>query len=146
MRAIDIPPAWLILFLGLNWLIAGETGGGFAPLLKVLGWVLIAAGFAITLLAVREFRRHRTSVILHTDPSAIITTGIYEYTRNPIYLSDVLILLGVVLAWGAPAALILVPVFAFVLDRRFIRAEEARLASRFPAAFEAYAAQVRRWI
>lgn len=93
-----------------------------------------------------EFRRAATTVIPRQDPSSLITGGVYRWSRNPIYLADVLILLGFVLIWGRALGFVLVPVLAVLLDRRFILGEEARLRAAFGEKFDAYAQQARRWI
>lgn len=100
----------------------------------------------ITIAALAAFRRAKTTVIPHQTPSALMTDGIFGFSRNPIYLADVLILLGISLIWGSALGLVLTPVLAMVLDRRFIQPEEARLADKFGAEFEEYCARVRKWL
>lgn len=85
-------------------------------------------------------------MIPRQTPSALITTGIFRLSRNPIYLADLLILAGFSLIWGKPLGLVLVPVLAWILFARFIQGEEARLRAMFGAEFEAYAARTRRWL
>ena len=102
-------------------------------------------GGCLTVAALVEFARSKTTVIPHLDPTALITGGVFRWTRNPIYLADALILAGFALIWGKVLGLILVPALALLLDRRFIRGEEARLSTAFGEAFAAYAAQTRRW-
>lgn len=147
MKWIDIPPAWLALFL----LLAGgqaalfpvlELGRGF----RTIGGVLALAGIAVILLAGVEFRRHKTTLIPHEAPSVMVQSGIYRWSRNPIYLGDVLLLVGLSLRWDSLLGLFAVPLFAWILTRRFILPEEARLRAAFGDAFETYEAQVRRWI
>lgn len=149
MRMIDIPPAWLALFALLAWLQSSyvPTGLGFGGRwAMVLGGVLIVTGLIMTFAALREFRRASTTPIPHRAPSAMVTGGIFRISRNPIYLADVFILLGLILWWNAVPALILVPVFMLVIERRFIRDEEDRLRQAFGSEFETYAAKVRRWL
>ncbi len=140
---IDLPPVWLALFAGLAgvqaWLL---PLGGAAPW---IGGALVGLGLVIMGTSFVEFRRHRTSVIPHQAPSALITTGIYRVSRNPIYLADVIILAGLCLRWGAWPSLLLVPVFMAVITARFIKPEEARLRAAFGPEFEAWAARTRRW-
>ena len=107
---------------------------------------VLAAAALLTLGAVREFSRSRTTIIPHLDPKALITGGIFRYTRNPIYLADLLILLGLSLIWGKPLGLLLAPPFAWLLQKRFILGEEARLRAAFGEAFERYAEGTRRWL
>jgi protein-S-isoprenylcysteine O-methyltransferase Ste14 len=147
-EAIDLPPLWLALFAALAWAQARLLPlGGFGAWGDPAGAALIGAGLALMAAAFVEFRRHRTSVIPHRQPSALVTTGVYRLSRNPIYLADALILAGLCLRWDAlPALVLLVPLFAAVITARFIRPEEARLRAAFGAAFDDWAARTRRWI
>lgn len=145
-RQWESPPTWLALFLALALLQSRAL-----PLLppveasRALGTLLVLAGAVLFLLALREFRRHGTTVVPREAPTALIETGVFRLSRNPIYLADALILAGVTLWWDA-AALWLVPVFVLVIRRRFIEGEEAALRAAFGPAFEAYAARTRRWL
>lgn len=143
MKWIDLPPFWLLLCLVLAWLSPIR----FAPgVLIYIGWLAIGVGLLLTLLAILAFRRARTTIIPREAPQALITQGIFARTRNPIYLADVLFLAGASLNWGSAAGLVLVPLFAILLQRRFIQAEEAVLTAAYGSAFQDYAKTVRRWI
>ena len=143
MRMLDLPPLWLLAFLVLAWVSPWHApwGGVFFP-----GLVCLALAALLTVAALLEFARARTTVIPHQMPSALIQSGVFRWTRNPIYLADVLILAGFALIWGSVLGVLLVLLLAVVLERRFIRPEEGRLQSEFGEAFEAYAASTRRWI
>ena len=78
-------------------------------------------------------------------PVAMIDSGIYRLSRNPIYLADTLFLAGAALWWDA-ASLLLVPLFVMIITRRFILGEESGLRAVFGATFDRYAAQTRRWL
>jgi protein-S-isoprenylcysteine O-methyltransferase Ste14 len=146
LRQRESPPTWLVLFLGLAWLQAR-----FLPLVdagragRIAGTVLIAAGLVIFISALLQFRRHATTVMPRETPAAMIDSGIYRLSRNPIYLADALFLAGAALWWDA-ASLLLVPLFVLVITRRFILGEEAGLRAVFGAAFDRYAARTRRWL
>lgn len=145
-KLIDMPPLWLVLFLGLAlaqsvWLPVFPAG----PATQWAGAWVIALGIAIFAAASVQFRRHRTTIVPHHDPAAIITTGVYALSRNPIYLADALILAGFALRWDL-AGLVLVPVFMAIIARRFIAPEEARLRRLFPEAFADWAARTRPWV
>ena len=79
-------------------------------------------------------------------PNALVTDGIFALTRNPIYLGDLFILSGLILHWNAPLAVPLVFLFQFILLRRFILPEEARMKEHFGAEFDQYAEKTRRWL
>ena len=146
MKWIDLPPVWLALFAALGWVQAAWAPfGAFGGFGDWLGAGLVAAGLGLAVAAAVQFRRARTTIIPHEMPTAIVTSGVYRISRNPIYLGDALILAGLGLRWDSVLALVLVPVFVAVITRRFILPEEARLRARFGAEFDAWAARVRRW-
>ena len=143
MKWIDIPPAWLLAALAVAWSWRWPEAwmGSFWS-----GVVCLGVAVALALGAIREFLRARTTIIPREAPSALITGGIFKYSRNPIYLADLLILLGVSLIWGSVPGLVLVPALGWLLESRFIRGEEARLAETFGPKFEEYRSETRRWI
>jgi protein-S-isoprenylcysteine O-methyltransferase Ste14 len=148
LKWIDLPPVWLAVFLALAWIQArnlplGPPGGAVTDL---AGGLLVGAGVLAMIFAVLELRRARTTVIPHLAPDALVTTGIFARSRNPIYVGDALVLAGLCLRWEAWPSLVLVPLFLWLLTDRFVLAEEARLRAAFGSQFDAYAAQVRRWL
>ncbi|NOD92195.1 isoprenylcysteine carboxylmethyltransferase family protein [Ruegeria sp. HKCCD4884] len=149
MRWIDVPPVWLAGFVLLAWLQGWYVGLGLSlegGLTDLISGVLIGGGVLLAVMAVVEFRRHQTTVIPHETPSAMVQSGIYKRSRNPIYLGDVLILAGLILRFDAVLSLVLVPVFVWVLERRFILPEEDRLRRTFRADFARYERKTRRWV
>lgn len=109
---------------------------------------LAAAGVAIALAGVAEFRRSRTTVHpQHPEKaSAVVTRGIYCWTRNPMYLGLLLALLGWAIFLANLAALAGLPAFVAWMNRFQIQPEERILAAKFGAPFTAYMAAVRRWL
>jgi protein-S-isoprenylcysteine O-methyltransferase Ste14 len=109
---------------------------------------LFALGVAISLAGVIAFRHARTTTNpLRPDAaSALVVTGIYARTRNPMYLGFVVMLLAWC-AWLAnPATLAGLPGFVAWMNRFQIPAEERAIGALFGAEFERYCARVRRWI
>lgn len=147
-RWLDLPPVWLIVMIagvfGLDQLVPGlGFDWGWT---RVLGDLMIALGLGTIGGAAWAFLRAQSSIIPRRVPSALLTSGVFRFSRNPIYLGDALILSGLVLRWDVLPALIVVPVFAGLITRRFIRGEEAMLSEQFGDAFDRWAAKVRRWI
>jgi protein-S-isoprenylcysteine O-methyltransferase Ste14 len=146
LRQWESPPTWLLLMITLAALQAR-----FLPLVdagrpgRIAGTVLIVGGLFIFTAALLQFRRHATTVMPRETPVAMIDSGIYRLSRNPIYLADALFLAGAALWWDA-ASLLLVPLFVMIITRRFILGEESGLRAVFGAAFDRYAAQTRRWL
>ncbi len=149
MRLIDIPPVWLVGFAVLAWVQARMLPLGLSldgAVTDLLSGILIGGGIILAIMAVIEFRRHKTTVIPHETPSSMVQTGIYKRSRNPIYLGDVLILAGLILRFDAVLSLVLIPIFVWLLERRFIIPEEDRLRRTFRADFARYERKTRRWI
>ncbi|SDW18443.1 Protein-S-isoprenylcysteine O-methyltransferase Ste14 [Ruegeria halocynthiae] len=149
MRRIDLPPVWLVVFAALAWGQARLLPFGLSlegVLTGLLSGMLIGGGVILMIMAIVEFRRFQTTVMPHETPSAMVQSGIYKRSRNPIYLGDVLILTGLILRFDAVLSLVLIPVFVWVLERRFIVPEEDRLRRTFRADFARYERKTRRWI
>ena len=148
-RWIDMPPVWLAGFLGLARVQATQfpmglrLGDGWVDF---AGGLLVGGGVLLIALAAREFRRHKTTIVPHETPARLITSGIFRRSRNPIYLGDTLILAGLILLWDAVLALPLIPVFVWVIEKRFIEPEENRMRRVFRAEFARYCEQTRRWL
>ncbi len=143
MKLANSPPAWLAGFIAAAWGMARL----WAPLGDALvwpGWALVGAGVAQAVWSAVAFRRARTTIVPHQPPSALVETGPYRFSRNPIYLADLVILAGVALILGAPLALILLVPFREVLLRLFILPEEAVLERDLGRAYLDYKARVPR--
>lgn len=149
MKWIDMPPVWLAGFVALAlaqstyWPMGLSLNSAWADL---LGGLLVGCGVALMALAFVEFRRHRTTIIPHDTPAALIQTGIFSRTRNPIYLGDTLILAGLILRFDAVLSLALLPIFVWMIERRFILPEEDRMRRKFRSGFARYESKVRRWL
>jgi len=146
---VDVPPVWLIGFGVVAWIQAVYFPAGLSlagPVTDFLGGALVGGGIILILLAVAEFRRHKTTVVPHHTPAQLIQSGIFSRTRNPIYLGDALVLAGLILRFDAVLSLVLIPVFVWVIERRFVLPEEDRMRRAFRADFARYERKVRRWL
>lgn len=144
------PPVWALLFAGAMVLLsrfAPGLGLDF-PGRRALAALLAAGGLTLDAAALLQFRRHRTTF----DPtrpdraSALVTTGLYRVSRNPMYVGMATLLLGLAVWLGHLLALALVPAFVVLLTIVQIRPEEEAMRRLFGDAFEAYAAAVPRWL
>ena len=144
---LDMPPLWLLLFAVVLWWLGQliEMPINFAPV-RFFGTGLVGSGIVLIVMAAWQFRQHKTTIIPHQKASVLLDIGVYAQSRNPIYLADVLILAGLSLRWNIPHGLLLVPIFMWVIQTRFILPEEARLRDSFGPAFDAYERKVRRWV
>ena len=149
MKRIDLPPIWLLGTLMLAWMQQSHLGFGLSfggAWAQFAGGLFVGAGCLLIALAVVEFWRHRTTVIPHNTPTSLIQSGIFSRTRNPIYLGDALVLTGLILYWDAVLSLPLIPIFVWVIERRFILTEEDRMRRAFGAEFARYTTKTRRWV
>jgi protein-S-isoprenylcysteine O-methyltransferase Ste14 len=134
----------------LMWLIArGAPELAFAFEGHVLAAATVAAvGLATVVTGALQFHRARTT-LTPLNPgaaSALVVSGLYRYTRNPMYLGIAIVLLAWALYLSHPLSALGVAAFVAYIHRFQIIPEERALRALFPGAFEAYARKVRRWI
>ena len=115
---------------------------------RLLAIAALAAGIAVAAAGVAEFRRARTTVnpMAPARASSMVTSGVYRFTRNPMYLGMALALAGIAAWWASVAGLAVAGAFCGYMTRFQIRPEERALRERFGEEFAAYAARVRRWV
>lgn len=144
------PPLIFLGFLGLGWGLGqwiGEPGLGLTdPVRRGLAVAGLVIGLGVEAWAVGLFRRARTAVQPWKPSTALVTTGVYGFTRNPIYLGFVITYLGLAIGLDSPLAVILLIPCALVVDRFVIQREERYLQARFGADFDRYRRKVRRWL
>jgi len=110
------------------------------------GLVPLAFGLFLNLSAGRAFMKQGTTVKPFEDSSALVTTGVFRFTRNPMYLGLTSILVGIAILLGSLAPFAVCTLFAVLMDLRFIRVEERMLEAKFGDACREYRGRVRRWI
>lgn len=145
LREIDIPPTWLALHIGAAWVLSLLSPEVFGAVGQVVGPVLVAFGVLVMIVAAGQMVLSRTTVIPRRNPSALVTSGLFSLSRNPIYLADAVILTGAILWLDAVLALPLLFSFVWLIQTRFIRDEEARLTIAFGPEFDLWASRTRRW-
>ena len=115
-------------------------------LAQIAGSTLVASGVLLRVWATDHFYRQRMKVISLEPQSALIETGPYAFSRNPLYLGgNGFIFFGAGLLLGSPSALVLTALHLPLVDL-FIRREEKQLEQKFGPAWIAYEKRVRRWI
>jgi protein-S-isoprenylcysteine O-methyltransferase Ste14 len=116
------------------------------PLVKNLGFALLCIGFLFGLAAIMEFRKARATLDPHGSVTQVVSSGIYRWSRNPIYLGFLFIVIGLPLQSGFYWGIILAPFFIFTMNHLVIKREEAYLEKKFGAAYAGYRSRVRRWL
>jgi protein-S-isoprenylcysteine O-methyltransferase Ste14 len=148
VKRVIYPPVWLLLGL-IAIFVCNEyfPGPRFTSLAwRLAGGVFIIIGLLLLVIANGLFTRAGTGVIPFRNVSALVTEGIFRYTRNPMYLGMVAVLLGCAITVGASVPLCIPLLFAVIIEMRFIRPEEALLRDLFPEQYPAYCRRVRRWM
>ncbi|MGJ3265266.1 MAG: methyltransferase family protein [Salinarimonas sp.] len=125
-------------------LVPTSHGGGMA--LGVLGVVAILAGLGLDLWTAWTFSRARTTIMPHRGANALVTSGPFRFSRNPIYVGNTLLTAGLGLVFDNLWLVGFAVVAAFLVQKLAIEREEAHLARRFGEEWRAYAARVRRWL
>jgi protein-S-isoprenylcysteine O-methyltransferase Ste14 len=112
----------------------------------MVGLTFVAIGFALAAFSVRNFRRAGTTVVPGEPSTALVVTGPYYLTRNPIYIGLVLMYFGLaVILTSLWVLLLLIPVLA-ILQRGVVEREEVYLERQFGEAYRKYKARVPRWL
>jgi protein-S-isoprenylcysteine O-methyltransferase Ste14 len=147
------PPIVMILSAILAWFVS-QTEWGFLQqqvlMLENLFWPVsfVIAGISLALAGVKEFNKQKTTInpLDPSQSSSLVTSGIYQFTRNPMYLGMLLVLLGwadlldTILAYsGAMTFFVYMSVFQ-------IKPEEEMMKQKFGEDFLQYCKNVRRWL
>ena len=143
-----IPPVYLVLTL------AAMTAFHFLmPIARLVpepfsygGTVLILLGIAMAGIAAGAFRKAGTPVMPFEPLKALVTGGFYRFTRNPMYLGMITILIGAAVLYGDVGSLLPIPLFAGIIEIKFIRGEERFLHAIFGDEYLEYKRKVRRWL
>lgn len=115
-------------------------------LIVPVGVALMLLGLMAGISVSRQFKAYETSIVPDHRPASIISDGLFAYSRNPIYLSMVVILVGAALISGNGTGFFIAFGFGVWVRWRWIPLEEANMRRAFGAEFEAYCQAVRRWI
>jgi protein-S-isoprenylcysteine O-methyltransferase Ste14 len=148
---LKVPPdvVWLLV-AGMMWIASEVTPGVAIPMALRVGIALVLAGVGVGLIVDARIALDRARTTW--SPRApgrttrLITSGIYRFSRNPIYLGMLLVMIGWAVALTSPVALVLSAAFALYIDRFQIRPEERTLSALLGQDYQDYAERVRRWV
>ncbi len=143
-----LPPIVLAVALGLSIPIGIVLPTQLLPAEAVvpLGLGIVAFSVFLVVAAVRELKREKTAFDVRKPTSAIVRTGVFRLTRNPIYLSMMLLYVGLSLLVNSPWMLLLAIPTGSALCLAAIKPEERYLEAKFGNAYRDYRAAVPRWI
>jgi protein-S-isoprenylcysteine O-methyltransferase Ste14 len=110
-----------------------------------IGGVLIAAALNLGLSAIRLFGKAGTHAEPWKPTTALVTSGIYNHTRNPMYVGMAMIHVGLSLIFDSVTVLLLLVPFLVVIRYGVIGREERYLTAKFPVEYPEYRRRVRRW-
>lgn len=116
------------------------------PAGRWIGAALMAGALALGIWAVLSFWRAGTTADPHGDVTAFVTAGPFRFSRNPMYLTNVVFQIGAALLLDNAWILMLVPVTWLLLDRLVIAGEEHYLSSKYGQTYDEYRRKVRRWL
>jgi protein-S-isoprenylcysteine O-methyltransferase Ste14 len=116
------------------------------PSSPVVAALLSSAGFAIMIRAWWLFRQFGTAICPTEETTQLITDDVYRFTRNPMYLGILMMLVGIAILVGSVFFYLVPVVFFLIINHVFCPYEEAKLRAGYRAVFSDYASGVRRWI
>lgn len=130
--------------LGLGRLLPGPDWL-HAPVWAAIGWVVLLAGLTLDVAAMVTMARARANILPHRAATALVTTGPFAWSRNPIYLGNTIAMTGAALAFANPWFLAAAVLAALAVTPLAIRREEAHLRAMFGADWAAYCRRTARW-
>jgi len=149
MMKNKIPPPIVTLFFGLCIYFSQEYfPESNLEFLTIFSYIFFFSGFSILILAVSLFKKQNTTInpIKIENASSLITSGVFEYSRNPMYLGMVMILLGIALMFNFIGGILFTLLFAIYITKYQIRPEEEVMERLFGGDYLKYKNSVRVWL
>lgn len=145
---VAIPPPLMLLScvllgVGLHWIYPLPFVGN--PVRWIAAAFLICTGIGTILYCAWKFKKTGTNIEPWKKTSRIITSGVYRFTRNPIYLSFLVVGTGVAFAVNSAWIIAMMLPLVFLLTHFVIAKEERYLEQSFGSEYLAYKKKVRRW-
>ncbi len=141
------PPLVAVLFIVLAYFLGRFIPLPIAPpIVQYIGLALTFVGFLLGIGAFMEFRKARTTLNPHGSTKHLVTSGIYRFTRNPIYLGFLLMVIGLPLNSGLYWGIVLAPFYMLTMYSLVIKREEVYLEKKFKGQYTNYLSRVRRWL
>jgi len=150
MRPMIPPPVFGLIAAGLLWAADRYLPGLSVsfPGQAMVAVIVAAIGVMIETVGIAAFVRQKTTVnpLRPERANSLVISGLYRYSRNPMYLGMAFLLCGWALYLGTLSVLVIVPAFIWVLTEVQIKPEEVALEALFGEDYRAYMQRVRRWL
>lgn len=148
MKSKPLPPSYLntflVLAIGLHFIL---------PIRRIIhspytfwGFIFILFGIVLNVWSSRLLKKKSTAIDFYEAPNRLVTEGPFRISRNPIYLSGVILSLGIAILLGSLITFVFPIALLMILDRHYIPFEEKRLEKTFGQEYLEYKQRVRRWI
>ncbi|MAO82730.1 MAG: isoprenylcysteine carboxyl methyltransferase [Myxococcales bacterium] len=116
--------------------------------INILALVFLIIAIIMIVLSINKFKKNRTTIspLRPNKTSSLITSGIYNYTRNPMYLGLLLMLISTALFIKNFISFLIIPLFVIFINKNQILPEEQILENIFGEEYRNYTKKVKRWI
>lgn len=145
---LSLPPVHVLLLIaGIKAAFLAELGPQLLDRPAVLvGLLPFGVGFWLLVSARRAFVRAKTTVMTFDRPNRLVTGGPFAFSRNPMYLGFLLVLIGAAILAGYAVGFIAPLIFFVLAQAWYIPFEERAASAAFGGDYDAYRAATRRWL
>ena len=146
---LKIPPPLLVLILVIsNYFSSKKIDLIFLPYQKLISFILLFIGILILINPILKFIKFRTTIdpIKFKKVNKLITSGIYKYSRNPMYLGSLMIVISTTIFYLNIFSITTPIIFYFWINKFQIKREEIFLTEKFGKEYLLYKTKTRRWI
>ena len=142
------PPIIAVICILINYLSTYLINPIKFPNIEIIGGSIFLLGLVTAMLAILLFKKYRTTVnpMKPEETTALVTTGIFSMTRNPMYLGLFFAIFGTILIFGSWFGIILLIFFVWYINKFQILPEEEAMEKLFGKKYNEYRQNVRRWI
>ena len=149
MKSLEnkIPPLIIVVFfLALIFLLKNFLEVFTFSYQVYISFFFLCLAASLCLTSIIEFRKHKTTLnpLMPEESTALVTTGIFKFSRNPMYLSLLNLLIAFSIYLGSFLGLIIIPLFVVYINLFQIKPEEKAMLKLYGKEFENYCSNVRR--
>ena len=112
----------------------------------LLGILILVIGISLVYISLRKLSKMKTTFIPDGKPEKLVKDGPFRFSRNPIYLGMLLILVGVSISLQSFSSLMISIIFGLIINFTWIKHEERKLEDIFDSEWEEYSKRTRRWL